>query len=137
MALREEHMDVFGSVNATSKTYSAVASIGATVAGNVITIDPTIPNWDAHVYMTEAATGTGDKINLVLQGSNEIASNGAALVNAVTLLNGAFLTASLTKGKDLYKDVLPKGYKHFQFTSTNNGAFTAGKITGIVVSEFN
>ena len=134
--LREEHMDIFGSVNATSKTYSDQAAIGAQVVGNVITIDPTIPNWDAKVFMAEGATGAGDKINLVLEGSNELANNGA-LVNAVTLVNNAFLTASLVKGKVLFKNVLPKGYKHFQFTSTNNGAFTAGKITGTVVPEFN
>jgi len=135
--LREEHMDLFGSVNATAKTYSADASINAAVTGKVITIDPTIPNWDAKVYVTEAAAGAGDKINLVLQASNEIAANGAALVNAVTISNVAFVTANLTKGKVLYRDVLPKGYKHFQFTSTNNGAFTNGKITGNVVPEFN
>jgi len=134
--LREEHMDLFGSVNATSKTYSADASIGAVVTGKVITIDPTIPNWDAKVFVTETAVGAGDKINLALQASNEIANNGA-LVNAVTISNVAFATASITKGKVLYKDVLPKGYAHFQFTSTNNGAFTSGKITGNVVPEFN
>lgn len=135
--LREEHMDVFGAINATSKTYSAEAAIGAVVAGNVITIDPSVPNYDAKVYMTEAAAGAGDKINLALAASNEIASNGAALVNGVTISNVAFTTANLTKGKVLYKDVLPKGYTYFQFTSTNNGAFSAGKITGTVVPEFN
>ena len=134
--LREEHMDIFSTLDTVNSAYIPDAAIGAAVTGNVITIDPTIPNWDAKVYMTEAAAGAGDKINLTLQASNEIANNGA-LVNAVTISNTAFLTASLTKGKVLYKNVLPKGYKHFQFSSVNNGAFTAGRIFGNVVPEFN
>ncbi len=134
--LREEHMDLFSTLDAANKTYTPDASIAAEVEGNVITIDPSIPNWDALIYMTEGATGAGDKINLVMQASNERANNGA-LVNAVTLMNTAFANSALTQGNVLYKNVLPKGYKHFQFSSINNGAFTAGKIFGTVTPEFN
>lgn len=135
--LREEHMDLFGSVNTTDHTYSVDASIAAAITGNIVRIDPKIPHWDAKIFVTESATGTADKINLVVKASNEIASNGAALVNDVTLSNTVINTAAIVAGKLLYDGVLPKGYKYFQFNSANNGAFTAGKIAGICFPEFN
>lgn len=135
--LREEHMDLFGAVDATNKTYSASASIAAAVTGNVITIDPTIPNWDAKVLCTQAAVGTGNNINIVVKAANEIASNGAALVNDVTLANVAVANSALVLGKIVYSNVLPKGYKYFQFNLANNGAFTAGKVAGVCFPEFN
>jgi len=129
--LREEHMDLFG-VNA-SGVYSVDQAITGNIAGNIIEIDPTIPNWDVYFYCTQDATG-GTSVALTVQGANAL--SGGNLSGAVTVFSKTIALADFKKGL-IDKIVLPKGYRYFKAATVNTGTFTAGKIAGICVPEFN
>lgn len=137
MALHEEHMDLFG--NLSSGVYTAEKAVtSAAVSSNVIAIDPTIPNWDVKVYCTQAFSGTSTQVTLAVTASNSLSSGD--LASPVTVHSETIATANLVVGK-LYADVLAKGYKYFKVTitpdTTSSAAYTAGKVSGYVIPEFN
>lgn len=135
--LREEHMDLFGTLaNGVYSSEKAVA--GAVVTGNVLEIGTKIPLFDVEVWCTEDFAGTSENITLTIKGSNTLSAG--ALATPVTIRSKVISAADLKKGL-LFKDVLSNNYQYVQVTVTpdtaSSHAFSAGKVAGYVVPEFN
>lgn len=146
LGLREEHMDLYGTVSAGSsytpgKAFTATDSYGTEIKGNIIqrTADD-VALWRAKLLITTAFASSGSAtLTVKVYGAKKLNSAGTALDTPATLYSSsAIAVASLTAGSWLLDMVLPSGYSFYQIGLTpGTAAFTAGTVQGFVEPEFN
>ena len=144
LGLREEHMDIYGTLVAGTsytpgKAFTATDSYGTEIKGNVIsrTADD-VALWRAKLAITKDFASSGSAtLTVKVYGSKELSSG--SLSSPDTLYtSSAIALSALKKGAWLLDMVLPSGYNHYQVGLTPGAAaFTAGEVQGHVVPEFN
>ena len=144
LGLREEHMDIYGTVSAgvsytPGKAFTSADSYGTEIKGNVIsrTADD-VALWRAKLVITKDFASSGSAtLTVKVYGSRELSSG--SLDNPDTLYaSSAIALSDLKKGVWLLDMVLPSGYHHYQVGLTPGvAAFTAGEVQGFVEPEFN
>lgn len=144
LGLREEHMDLFGTVSAGSsytsgKAFTATDSYGSYIAGNIIqrTADD-IALWRAKLLITTAFASSGSaKLQVKIEGAHAL--SGGSLSSAVKLYESSEIALSdLTAGAWLLDMILPSGYEFYQVSlKPVTAAMTAGTVKGWVEPEFN
>ena len=147
LGLREEHMDLFGTLSNGTYTsgHTFISSETGEVAGNVIQkMADQVALWKAKV-MVVASAPSGTTFTLKIKGAKDLTAQGA-LNNPVTLVTIAGLSAVLTQngvlanekiGKMIFDSVIPEGYGYYQVTLTPSQAATGCKVEGWIEPEFN
>lgn len=141
LGLREEHMDLFGTLSNGTYTsdHTFISSETGEVAGNVIQRMATeIAHWKAKLMVVKGAP-SGTTFTLKVKASHALTAAGA-LDTPVTLVTVAGLPATLknaNEGNMVYDNVLPNGYEFYQVTLTPSQAATGCKVEGWIEPEFN
>ena len=143
LGLREEHMDLYGTladgVYTSGKAFTSGDSYGTAIPGNIIqrTADD-VALWRAKLLITTDFASSGSATATVKIKAGHAVSGGS-ITNAVEVYSSsAIALSSLKAGNWLLDMVLPSGYEFYQVTITpGTAAFTAGTVKGWVEPEFN
>lgn len=146
LGLREEHMDIFGTLVAGTsytpgKAFTATDSYGTEIKGNILqrTADD-VALWRAKLAITtDFASSGAATLTVKVYGAKKLNDAGTALDSPATLYqSSAIALSALKKGAWLLDMVLPSGYNIYQIGLTpGTAAFTAGTVQGFVEPEFN
>jgi len=143
LGLREEHMDLYGTVSAgtsytSGKAFTATDSYGTAIKGNIIQLmADDVAIWRAKLLITTTFASSGSAtMTIALKASNALSSGDLSSPVTLYTKSGIALSA-LTAGTWLLDHVI-KGYKYCQVEITpGTAAFTAGTVKGWVEPEFN
>ena len=143
LGLREEHMDIFGTLSSgvytSGKAFTSADSYGTAIPGNILQrMADDVALWRAKLLITVAFASAGSAtLTVTVKGAHALSSG--ALSSPTTLYtSSAIPVANLTAGKWLLDMILPSGYEYYQVELTpGTAAFTAGTVQGHVEPVFN
>ena len=142
LGLREEHMDLYGTLSSgvytPGKAFTATDSYGTAIKGNIIQLmADDVALWRLKLLITVAFASSGSAtMAIAVKAANALSSGDLSSPDTVYSKSGIALT-DLTAGTWLL-DMILKGYKYCQVEITpGTAAFTAGTVQGWAEPEFN